>query len=206
MAKLCTLLMLLVLATSVHAYDEAVWLESVDGFYAPDTLLTGVPITFHIHASCGIEGHAGIINGFRVFSSDGAVWDTTFADTGALGGTEFDLACFVNYYSITGSGADTIGFGGAEIFGTGMPPDFLGPLLHISIGPIPDSSHGCTVCLDSSFYPPSNTWAWGGPSIQPTWGGPHCFAVVALDADGDGLDAIKCLGADQQYRVSAGCH
>ena len=100
--------------------------------------------------------------------------------TGTLGLTQFDQF-FFNLFSITGSGADTVGFGGFRMFKPGMAPDFDDVAYTLDVGPIDASQNGKTLCLDSSFYPPSGTWKWAGSvsDIFPAWDGPHCYTIGA---------------------------
>jgi hypothetical protein len=154
-----------------------------------------------------------VVNGFRLYSADGAEWvpdfvvdthinqinQTTF-DTSYYGtfidppadyiwkGFEagkqqmFDGGIFLFTYVSDGIGADTIGLSGwVQLTGTGLPPglDFVG--WKIAIDSVDVLQVGRTLCLDSSFYPPSGLWSWApesGPLLYPSWDGPHCFEIV----------------------------
>ncbi len=164
-----------------QAQAQSISVDHVDGLSAPDAVQMETPITFHIRMTNDVgNSQKGITNGFRVYSPTGAEWTTTVADsTDAIGGTEFDLVYVINNFSVTGSGADTVGVGGAVIFNpVGMPAGFDDITHTITIGPIDPAYQGGEICLDSSFFPPSGLWKWAGPpEAIPSWDGPHCFTI-----------------------------
>lgn len=182
------------LCSSGAAADFAISLDSVVGLYDPNTLNTDQQITFYIRlTNDGAYAMKGITNGLHVYSPNGATWDTTVGDNdlGTIGSNEFDLLWTINRFGLTGSGADTLGFGGIRgASGTGLPAGFDDTAYTITIGPILAQDHGKTVCLDSAFYPPSGPWLWAGGTVDsvlvgdrlPAWDGPHCFTV--LDSNG----------------------
>jgi len=182
-----------------------VTLDHVDGLTAPDELMIGVPAVFHIRFTADDQTYAGIANGFRVYSSDGAYWNATTGDTvGPLGGEQFDGIFVINYYGITGSDADTLAFAGFALSGSGMPPGFDSVVYTIQIGPVDASYAGRTVCLDSSFFPPNNAWMWAyrGGNVKPSWDGPHCYNIGCVEpnggADGDSIFQ-GCDNCPDQY-------
>lgn len=161
---------------------EQVTLDSVDGLYAADSVQTGVPITFYIRLTNNTgETILGFSHGFRICSPDGATWDTTIGiDAGGITDAMIDQGIFVNSFSISGSGSDTVGLGGFKISGTGIPDGFDSVAFKVEIGPISTSYHGQRICIDSSFYPPGGEWLWAttGGSIHPDWDGARCFWIV----------------------------
>ena len=177
---------------------EQVTLDSVDGLYAIDSVQTGVPITFYIRLTNNTGNTiTGFTHAFRVYSPDGAQWTSTTGDTtGTVGPAHFDLVFTLVDFSVTGSGADTVGFGGAKISGPGLLPGFDDIAFTVQIGPIDTSYHGDRICIDSSWYPPGGDWLWatsGGP-INPDWDGAQCFWIVnpiALSARGSDTDSEK---------------
>ncbi len=161
----------------------AISLDHVDGSPADGKLTAGGEAAFYIRLTNNSGFPAlGITNGFRIYSTDGATWATSSIDTtGTLTKTQFDLIFTANYFSVTGSGADTVAYGGAKQAGTGMVNGFDDIAYKITIGPIDAASVGKHICLDSSFYPPSGSWMWSYGSDgagPPAWDGPHCFEVV----------------------------
>ncbi|MFQ5453045.1 MAG: hypothetical protein ACE5D6_02515, partial [Candidatus Zixiibacteriota bacterium] len=166
--------------------ETAVWLDHVDGEIGPGLIRTGMPVTFNLRVmnSTGNSIY-GMTNGFRVYSPDGAQWDTLSGDTiGTIGMSMFDLAFIIDYHGITGMGADSVMFGGVSINGTGLPTGFNEISYAITIGPIDSSYTNRTLCLDSSWTPPTGEWIWcssSGPCFVPEWNGPHCYTIVYSD-------------------------
>ncbi len=168
-------------STSVFAQGQGAYsLDHVDGLWNSDTLNINTSIVFHIRVENDAEASAtGITAGLEIMSPDGALWNTTTgAETGAINATHFEQT-FINSFSITGSGADTIGFSGFRIFAPGIPDGFNEIAYTMTIGPIAASNHKKTICLDSCYFPPAGTWKWSttGGDRFPTWSGPHCFVV-----------------------------
>ena len=87
-------------------------LERTEGALTDSTLPTGQSVTFYLRIENSVYFDInGIMNGFRVYSPDGATWGSTVGDTlGTLNWKErFDLTFNIMPFSVTGSGADTIG-------------------------------------------------------------------------------------------------
>jgi hypothetical protein len=97
-------------------------------------------------------------------------------------GDAFSLLFQIKYFSVSGCDADTVSFSGSRLTSAGLPADFNDTAYSITIGPISDADNGKTICLDSSYFPPSGTWKWaasGGVNYYPDWDGPHCFLIDA---------------------------
>ncbi len=164
-------------------------LEYVDGMTTPGVLPTNQEITFYLRIYNNTPTNMeGMTNGFRIYSPDGAWWDSFSADTLNLGWEDmFDMWYSINHYSADGVGADTAGFTGISWDSLGgLPPFFDEVSYTITVGPIDDSYDGKTICLDSSFYGGTGYWSWayGGGSYvyYPAWDGPHCFTIEAYDS------------------------
>jgi len=160
---------------------QSISLESVDGVSTVDdeVLLSGTDITFYLRFTNGSDVLAGITNGYRIYSEDGATWNSVSVDTtGAIGRNYFDGGVFFTNNS-DGAGADTVGIGGFKMFGSGVPAGTDVVYATIGIGPLNASDAGKTVCLDSAWYPPSGIWKWAAVStdVFPTWDGPHCYYI-----------------------------
>ena len=203
-------------AGAVSAQNYSVTLDHVDGAdVSMDTLLPDIDITFYIRFTNPPEPNWANItcveNGFQVYSPDGAVWEpitwVPYRDFGQVppvvidyypgwSVTIFDETTDMVPYSVTGSGADTIGLSGIVTYGTGLPPGFDDVVYTISTR-VDASQSGKTLCLDSCWYRPNNEWVWcsdtadpgdpGPGDIFPTWDGPHCFTIGYNDFDGDGI-------------------
>lgn len=176
------LILVLMLVPCVSAQD--IYLDNVTGLYNTDTLEVNTSPVFNIRITNNTaSAYGGITNGFRVFSPDGATWTQTIPDTTVQGWEDyFDLIFNVININVDGVGADTVGYGGSRIFSTGIPIGFDDIAFTIQIGPIDASAHRKTICIDSSFYPPSGLWKWASPDAIPTWGGQHCYKVFDPNA------------------------
>jgi hypothetical protein len=165
------LLTIMVLGGYGMAGAQSLSLDHTDGLIDADHLDTGVPVTFYIRVTGDDTTHSGITNGFRVYSDDGATWSPMAgAFTGTINDTMFDGGLYISRFSITGSGADTIGFAGFRFFESGLPPNFDDVAYTLDIGPIAESEIGKTICLDSTFYPTAGVWKWAGPNVFPDSG------------------------------------
>ncbi|MCK4372374.1 MAG: hypothetical protein KAW61_04470, partial [candidate division Zixibacteria bacterium] len=181
-------------------FGQNISLDHVDGLNAGNRLDIGVPIVYHIRFTGDGDAHAGITNGFRVYSPDGATWGTTVGDTVGLGKTQFDGGFYISKFSVTGSGADTVGFGAFRFEASGLPAGYDDVAYTIEVGPLDEGDDQKTLCLDSTFYPPSGVWKWAGPNVFPSWDGPHCFGIgeagppPMIECPGETLAATACPG------------
>jgi len=164
----------------------AVSVETVVPHPYPGILVTGSTVRFSLRlTNTSPDRIQAYSMGFRIYSLTGAVWGTTTAAyTDAWDGIRLDRA-YACPLSVTGSGADTIGFGGYGIW-TPFMDRFDSVALTIDIGPIPEESAGKTLCLDTTWYPPGGDWMWDnegyrddGDYYTPTWEGRHCFTIAA---------------------------
>ncbi len=174
-----------------QAHGQSISVDHVDGLVGGSSMGTGCAVVFHLRVSNPSDTNFdGIANGFRVYSQDGATWSATHHDTtGTLGMTQFDGGVFLPKFSADGQGADTVGIGALRFFSTGLPAGFDDVAFTITIGPIDPVHSGKTICLDSSYYPPSGVWKWaasGGINAFPAWDGPHCY-TVSVQMTGDTL-------------------
>jgi len=174
-----------IIDTTVVAASGSLGLDHISGLAGPDTLATGVPITFHIRMT-NQTGNAitGLTNGFRVYSPTGSQWSTTSADTtGAISATMMENF-FINEFSADGMGADTVGFGGFRLFAPGIPDGFDTVAYQVKIGPIDPAYGGGRLCIDTSYYPPAGIWKWSTTAGDhfPSWDGVHCFEIEGTPA------------------------
>jgi hypothetical protein len=196
---LLAVVLLFLVSSAAVGQDGSFTLDHVDGLTAEGHIPTGgQTLTMHLRMTNNTGSFVkGFTNGFRIFSPGGATWTTTVADSvsGVLGDDVFDLVYTINSFSITGSGADTIGFGGSIMTNPGMPDGFDEITHTITIGPFPSAGHGAQVCIDSTFFRPLNPWKWVVASkdydIFPAWNGPFCWPVNdcwddPVDTDEDG--------------------
>ena len=159
----------------------AISLDHVDGEGDPGRIVSGGTITFHIRlTNSSTFDLMGSTNGFRVYSPDGGVWSPIVTDTAGIGwGEIFDGGLYFTPHGVSGSGADTVGFGGFAMLKPGIVAGFDQVVITISTQ-IDISEKGKTFCLDSSYYPPAGYWFWShsaNGNTVPSWDGPHCFVA-----------------------------
>ncbi len=178
--------LVIIVALAGSGAAQGLRLDHVDGLYAPDTIPVGGQVTFYIRITGSpTTTYHGIINGFRIYSPDGAQWGSTVADTLPLNWLQwFGLIFSVNRFSLDGVGADTVGFGGSynPLNSAGLPIGFDSVTYKITIGPIDPQYNGKTIVLDSSYYPPIGRWKWAGPDAFPSWDGAYVYTIFDPDA------------------------
>ena len=195
-------LLVALIAPGVSALSQ-ISIDHVDGLASPGQIYADQPITFHMRLMFdeGSDRITSFINGFRVYSPDGAIWQPISWDTANIDWSSmFDLISFiVTPYSVTGSGADTIMFAGVAMM-RGLQSPFDEIVWSISTQ-LSSSQQGKHLCVDSCFGPPSGEWTWalsGGGRFPPDWPGPYCFEVVPAyicgDIDGSGkVDTLDLM-------------
>ncbi|MEW6051407.1 MAG: hypothetical protein AB1644_10150 [Candidatus Zixiibacteriota bacterium] len=166
-------------------------LDRVYGLKGPDTILAGNDVRWILRLRNDSFNFA-VSNGFRVYSPDGAVWDSSTGDTlgwrpgdptpgqAILSKANFDLQYVINRFSNDGLDADTIAFLGAKISSPGLPPGFNDTAWAVTAHKVHTASHNLHLCIDSSFFRPGGTWKWvasGGINRFPEWDGPHCYLI-----------------------------
>ncbi len=165
----------------------------------------------------------GIANGYVLYSPDGATWvphifsDTTVVPFPPPGETTIDVHYYgnwINEYSgiqiwdggpfvnvmtrTQGTSSDqtcghVIGFAAFSIYTEGLLPGFDTIAYSIRVDSFLTGSVGKSVCLDSTYFPPSGKWLWAlsdNETITPDWDGPHCYEIVAGDSYDGGQQLI----------------
>ncbi len=196
--RLLIFLSVMVLAAAmVSAQTTEVVLESVSNVQGDTMLSAGNTHAFDIRVTnVGSGKDYNVTNGFRIYSTDGATWDTTYGDW--LNGFDAQfVSTFTNGFSITGSNADTIGFAGlAFALGTGLIDGWDAVSWRVTIGPTNTADSGKHICIDSCWYRSSNTWKWAGlggtGNDYPDWSGDTCFMVTSatVGVDENGLEVL----------------
>ncbi len=160
----------------------AVTISSVDGLAGTGMIHAGQTITIHFWFTNNTgKSITGSTNGIEVYSPDGANWNTATIDTSGVGKALYDGGVFLNYFSVNGTGADTVGFGGFRLTGSGIPDGYDAEGFSLILGPISAGYVGKQICVDSAFYPPGGAWLWaldGGGNAYPEWGGPYCWTIT----------------------------
>ncbi len=161
--------------------QAGIYLDHVDGLGSTETQIrVETDVRFHIGLfNDQSSAIIGLQHGFQVYSPDGASWRPITLDTANLGWPSyFNLGIFLNSYSVTGSGADTVSMG-AIAFSGGFPPGYDEVILYIETEVYPEDV-GRHLCLDSAWFPPGGSWLWGmegGGNVIPSWDGPHCWEI-----------------------------
>lgn len=210
--KFIIMVLAIVVLSCGISFGQSITLESVTGTMwhdQPDSMMTGEIYTFNLRVTNNAIVQTGLTNGFRVYSPDGAEWTTTVG-TATDEIQAFFTSFFFNSFSVSGTGADTIGFG-SILFGVGgLTADYDAVAYSITVGSIPTGAthHGQTICLDSSYFPPAGTWKWAGVDDTglvvgtfPDWGGPYCYTVIDEGTDiSDNPNGIPTsFGLSQNY-------
>jgi len=176
--------------------DTRVELDHIDGLIGPDTMLTGQEVTLYIRLrNLTTKPFWGAVNGFRIYSPDGATWGSSrIEQVGESWGQPYLDLTGTNQFNADGSGADTIGLHGVGFFAVqGILAGFDEVTHTITLGPIAKDYSGSNVCVDSSWFPPANEWLWArsrSDSVfaftHPAWGGPYCYTIYyCCDPRGD---------------------
>lgn len=192
---LATLAILLLAFGSVSAQGwsgGSIGVDKVQGLSGLDTINIGSDLRFILRYRNDTTAKFGISNGFRVYSPDGATWDSTTGDTlgwrasdpspgvPILGGTQFDLGLTLGRYSNDGAESDTIGVLGLMFTGAGLAGGFNDTAFAVTAYRMHAASHGKHICVDSSWFRPGGTWKWartGGVNRFPAWSGGKCYTI-----------------------------
>jgi hypothetical protein len=176
-----------IISTYVHVgppSDTAIILDTVIYIKPDGRLPAGPDIKFFMRWLYTTGSPVtGFVNGFRVYSPDGATWQPIVLDTVNHGWTtRFDLGFWISYNSVNGSGADTASVSGVALMGGGIPAPFNSQVWWIETK-VFEADTGLHLCVDSSYCPTRGPWIWatnvtpGG--FIPNWSGPHCFEIAA---------------------------
>jgi hypothetical protein len=181
---------LLAFAAMVFSFGLAhgasqITLDNVNVF-SGDSVQMGNPVTWTFRLT-NTDGNniTGSTNGFRVWTSNNGYTDNFTPitwDTVSVGWTAnyYDGGFFFNPFGVDGIAEDTIGFGGFKLFKPGIVDGFDQQCWWVRTTP---STHGDTLCIDSSFYPPGGAWLWSttpAGSVSPAWFGPYCYFVYEV--------------------------
>jgi hypothetical protein len=168
-----------------YAGSDSVWVDSLVTFYIRFTYTPG-------------DGSAitGSSNGFRIWTSMSisdpttpGYFDSLSYDTCALGWSSiYDGGVFFGPLpaetALDALGADTLGFGGYNISAPGIVDGFDDTVIWFATVP---RVGGDTLCIDSTFYRPTNNWLWSTNGslgyFIPDWGGPYCYYVYDPSLD-----------------------
>ncbi|KAA3633617.1 MAG: hypothetical protein DWP97_08750 [Calditrichaeota bacterium] len=164
-------------------------IDHVDGAYGND-VKPGQPITMHLRLqNYSSERLACITTGFRFYlSNNGELPDGEFQvinyDESLVNWLlKFDLIYAINTYSFDGIGADTLGIGGVYLTWNDDRGFDIGydDVVMTFTTQVDASFAGDSLCIDSSYYPPTGIWLWQMKETgltPPDWSGPHCYEIL----------------------------
>ncbi|HOP07317.1 MAG TPA: hypothetical protein PLF13_08510 [candidate division Zixibacteria bacterium] len=206
------LLVVILVLTATFAFSEerAISVDHIDGLWtdvngsvgpAGTSYLNPGAVTYYLRYTNDSDTYVpGMTNGFVVYGPEsfypasGA--ELAFTNNGRLRYLSdlYSLVAVVDTFSSDGSGADTVAFSYSGMMEIGLWEGFDEVVSAIYTG---CDAEGETLCLDSTFYPPSGFWLWavaGIGIITPGWDGPHCYEVKVCctrrgDIDFDGSTA-----------------
>jgi len=184
---LCALLLSVGL-NSAQSQNGIVDIRGISGLYQADTLNTGQDIVFYIGLNNNTGGRVDVSNGFAVWSYDGAVFDSVICDSipPNTGGVNWLSPLFGAIFggaiqhdaTHMPSGPDTVGFlmaSSKPITNTAerLPAGFSDTTwqVHVYISSPVTTNNLLHLCIDSSAFPPSNSWVWahGATTYDPDW-------------------------------------
>jgi Secretion system C-terminal sorting domain/Viral BACON domain len=186
--KLLVTIFLLLVASVSGVFAQVVVLDSVGsaGRIGSDTIKAGQAVKFYIRFNNNTaEFIAGLSNGFRVYSTDGASWGSTLVDSARFVNQMIEMNGFGGPFTsvLSGDGllSDTATTSGIAS-GAGLPPGANRTPVIITVQPNA-ASHGKHLCIDSAYFPPGGDWLWSGDSeMSPTWAGPYCYTIKDTNA------------------------
>lgn len=148
---------------------------------------TTAEMRFRITVDAAISSYlTGYSNGFRIYSPDGAQWDTVshrYLSPWPLGTPDgYDNTALARF-GVDGAGDDTVTFAGLVFFSDrGALPGYDSVAWSIAVRPSQTlANDGRTICIDTvRMFPPMNIWLWNDSTLTgyaPTWAGPYCFTI-----------------------------
>jgi hypothetical protein len=175
------LMVVLASAGAAHATGNGIIsIDHIDGLLGADTLMANgdlrIVLRFDNTGTNGVGVKTDVSNGFRVFSPDGAVFDSVRMDSCgpfASLGDQWKFSILFNVVANLGqpnqhvaSGPDTVGLlcsGNPTNAGKQLPTTYNDTCIAIIVGltaGTASANHLKTLCIDSSFFQPGGTWSW----------------------------------------------
>ncbi len=214
--SLCLWFVVLCGITPVAAQQGVVSIDQVSNLTGPAEVKAGEDIRFLLRFNNNTGRKVDISNGFKLWSPDGAVWDSTTIDTAGLIVAEeskfvsyFDIVFDLSEASCDGVAIDTVGMLGAgnpTRATRQLPIGYNDTALAITAWFHDAASAGKTICIDTCFFQPGGTWKWVriedgtdytffpvlqglvGQSYTDYWG--YCFQIQPQQPLGQGEVAI----------------
>ena len=201
----CILLLAVAFAVGFAAVSDVeagMTLAWVDGMDQHGRLNLGDTLDFYFHLSFSdttptwLEGYNV---GYRIYSPDGAVWDTAWHNYMPSWHEEFEDVegnhVWRRAYGVDGLGDDSLFFSGFMLWESIIPfPYFYSDVPWVIHVVVPNDSTltGKTLCIDTL----AGQWQWTyAPQGDVSWDGPHCFQFAFPDTDNDNVpdDIDNCV-------------
>lgn len=175
---------------------------------AIDTIIVGTEYEIRLFIENDVTWGA-MQYGIQIYSPDGATWAYTFYPSGygssqyvyVIPGSRMDppetvwdmTGLLITEQNIDGVSPDSMLFGGLAM-NNGLPPGDYEPMMSLHVGITSPATSGAvgTLCIDSSFIPPSGTFLFSdvsGTTYPISIAGPYCWPITyycPYDSDGDG--------------------
>lgn len=209
------------LPVAVQAQQGEIAIDHVTCWFHGDTVLLPGNITFFLKYTNNTGRRVDVSNGFQLYSSDGAWWDSVTI-TESAGGTfasYFDVVFNLGVQAVIGSDPDTV-----SVLGVGTPTSSLrrlpigytGTPVTITLWNLVEQMNGKHVCIDTSFFQPGGTWKWvsvegsteytfkptftglSGQSYTPGYG--YCFMLYHLPCA-----LVRQRAAGVSSSIASGC-
>jgi len=183
--KRIPLLIALVLTFSfglAFAQGGSVSVDHIDGLWIDNLGLVGPvggeylapgPVDYYLRYTNATGGYVkGMTNGFAITGPASFYPVTGNELTLSDGGTLTDSFDLVHSVQVVGDYMLTCSY--SVMMKPGVPDGFdeVAVVLHTGC-----DTEGETMCIDSSYYPPSGLWLWA-PGGVPEWAGPYCYEFV----------------------------
>jgi len=186
-------LAVLLSAGAAFAGTGLIAIDHINGLYRGDSVLAGENLRIVIKMdntatnNYGVGEKCDVAAGFRIHSTDGAMWDSTVLDTTMeVDGAQQNK--FLLLFSITGViGSYNLGDGGPtpDTVGTlqagkgtkpleQLPITWDDSVFVVNVYFHDKTSAGKHICIDSAFFGMGGTWSWVGKSLAiytPEWKG-----------------------------------
>ncbi len=168
------------------AQEGIVSLDHVDGLVSPNTVANSQKLRFVMRLNNDSGKKCDVSVGWRLFSPDGATWDSTTIDScgpNSIDGENllllrFNTVAAFTVFSNEGIPPDTVGF-----LGAGNPTSASRQLaigyndtaMAVNAWVSNDANAGKHICVDSSFWEPGGVWKWvyntgvGVADLFPQW-------------------------------------
>ncbi len=172
------------------ACEQTVYISSIEGSRGNDTILARTPLRFYFSLSTLPDSALQwILMGYKMYSPDGASWQSTTYDSLALGWKSSFKNFFFSNEPLGTSAVDTFGIAAINISSSlpGFPSSYQAAYSVLSTS-FAGSEAGKTICIDTSRFianrpiqPPALYPIYFADKqmtiVYPRWIGPRCFTI-----------------------------